>query len=547
MTEDETTTRPTRRTLLKAIGATGFGGALAVGGYEMAMKPGQSQGGWTTSTGTHHSTSDHPTTTPIKHVVIIFQENVSFDHYFGTYPEARNPPGVPQFHAKPDTPPVNGLTQSLRESNPNAYNPRRLSRKHAVTADMEHGYTAEQRAFNHGQMDTFVQNTEGSTWDPLQYSPNGLVMDYYDGNTVTALWNYAQHFALNDNSFGTVTGPSTPGALNLISGQTHGGYWVDASGTKLGNPGRKQNVGTLAAVNSNGIGTIINDADPAWDERGSNPGLAMTGRNIGDLLNDADVSWGWFQGGFRHNGIHLNVADLPSHDYSAHHAAFQYYESTANPTHRRPASLDEFGYDGQANHQYGLTDFFTVLHHNRLPAVNFLKAARYQDGHAGYSDPLDEQHFLVKTINAIQKTPYWDSTAIIIAYDDSDGWYDHVFPPAVNPSQTRYDVLTGDGEFGSNRPLGGYQGRYGYGPRLPLLVISPYSRVNAIDSTRTDQSSILRFVEDNWKTGRIGDASFDELAGSIENMFDFETPRAEQLFLDPQTGQPIHGHTRTSH
>src|SRR5271166_6292553 len=155
------------------------------------------------------------TTTPIRHVVVIFQENVSFDHYFATYPKALNLAAEPKFEAKPGTPTVNGLNQTLLTGNQNSLQPNRLAPSQAATADQDHEYMAEQQAFDHGLMDQFVQFT-GS---PENGGPS-FVMNYFDGNTVTALWNYAQHFSMSDNSYGTVTGPSTPGALNLISGQT---------------------------------------------------------------------------------------------------------------------------------------------------------------------------------------------------------------------------------------------------------------------------------------------------------------------------------------
>ena len=82
------------------------------------------------------------------------------------------------------------------------------------------------------------------------------------------------------------------------------------------------------------------------------------------------------------------------------------------------------------------------------------------------------------------------------------------------------------------------QGRCGYGPRLPLLIISPYSRVNWVDHTITDQTSVIRFIEDNWRLGRIGDGSFDALAGSLNGMFDFRHPEASRLFLNTETGEP---------
>src|SRR6201991_148026 len=129
-----------------------------------------------------------PTSTPIKHVVVIFDENESFDHYFGTYPNAANPAGEPKFAAKDDTPSVNGLDPTLLTNNPNSAPPQRLDRSEAVTCSQNHGYGAEQQAFDNGLMDRFVEFTAGgSCSDPTNalYTPRGssIVMDYFDGNT----------------------------------------------------------------------------------------------------------------------------------------------------------------------------------------------------------------------------------------------------------------------------------------------------------------------------------------------------------------------------
>ncbi|HET7657993.1 MAG TPA: alkaline phosphatase family protein [Bacillales bacterium] len=490
----------------------------------------------------HHHQTDHSgreqqaTKTPIKHLVVIFDENVSFDHYFGTYPHAKNPDGEPQFHAAPGTPSVNGLNDALLHHNPNKANPQRLDRSQAVTPDMDHGYTEEQKAFDGGLMDKFVE-----------YTGNGhssMVMNYYDGNTVTALWNYAQHFAMSDNSFNTTFGPSTPGALNLISGQTHGAEVYSANVTQDGKQLLPGDPGFPTwAINEND--TVYSDPNPYYDMASDGPTVKMTGKNVGDLLNAKNVTWGWFQGGFRDpKATHQNIAGKTVTDYIPHHEPFQYYESTSNPKHLPPSSVAMIGHTDQANHQYDLKDFWKAADAGNLPAVSFLKAAGYQDGHAGYSDPLDEQHFLVKTINRLQKLKSWKSTAVIIAYDESDGWYDHVMGPIVNGSNDpKKDALIGPGNAGEPR-LGPYKDRAGYGPRLPLLVISPYAKVNFVDHTVTDQTSILRFIEDNWQLGRIGDYSFDSVAGSLKNMFNFQKhPHHHKLFLDPKTGEAKHnGH-----
>jgi phospholipase C len=460
---------------------------------------------------------------PIDHVVVIFQENISFDHYFATYPKALNPKGEPKFVAKPDTPSINGLSPALLTHNQNKLQPKRLGRDHASTSDQNHEYEMEQKAFNHGMMNKFVEYTGV----PEKNGKETVVMDYFDGNTVTALWNYAQNYAMNDNSFGSVPGPSTPGAINLVSGQTHGAY-----PEKITAPG--------AQVEQ---GTIIGDALPLHDSAAPVKMVEMRGRNIGDLLNAKKITWGWFQGGFdQPKQTHTGADGKPKTDYIPHHEPFQYYRSTANPDHKPPTSVQTLGQTDQANHQYDILRFWAALYTHHLPAVSFLKAPGYQDGHPGYSNPLLEQEFVVETINRLMRSPEWKNMAIIIAYDDSDGWYDHVMPPSVNSSQTGYDFITGNGESGANQPLGGYQARYSLGPRMPLLVISPFSKINYVDHTVTDQCSVLQFIEDNWKLGRIGDSSFDARAGTLLNMFDFEKKKqcpSPAVILDPGTGTPL--------
>ena len=476
--------------------------------------------------------------TRIKHVVVIFQENVSFDHYFATYPVALNPPGEPLFSPRADpTPSVNGLSAGMLAKNRNAEAPFRLSRDQAVTCSQSHDYTREQRAYNAGLMDKFVEFTSVSTATCDQGLGRKLVMGYYDGNTVTAMWNYAQNFAMSDNYFASTFGPSTPGALNLVAGQTHGATVV----RNTGNASSQVVAGSVVAD----VRSAFDDCVPATQNT-----VSMSGKNVGDLLNEKGVTWGWFQGGFRPTSrladgsavcgaTHANIAGTVSSDYVPHHQPFQYWASTANPHHLPPSSTGMIGQTDQANHQYDLDDFWAAARNGNLPAVSFLKAPAYQDGHASNSDPLDEQQFVVSTLNALQSLPHWGEIAVLITYDDSDGWYDHVMAPVVSASATSADALTGPGACGVPQE-GEYQGRCGYGPRLPLLVISRWAKVNYVDHTLTDQSSVLRFIEDNWDLGRVGDQSFDERAGSIMNLFDFRISytHAQRLYLNPATGQP---------
>jgi phospholipase C len=516
-----------------------------------------------------------PTVTPttsaqvIKHVVVIFGENISFDHYFGTYPTAANPASEKiKFTAVAGTPvPNNLVSQNLLVTNPNtsiangagASLPFRLGYAQAATQDQDHNYGPEQAAFDNGKMDLFPLSVgtpdsatlATSTGAQAIATTNALTMGYYDGNTVTGLWNYAQHYALNDHSFGTTFGPSTVGALNLVSGQTNG--VINAV-----------NAGSSVVADGNGGLTDIGDTDPTGDLCSSTSStFGMSGKNVGDLLNTAGVTWGFFEGGFDLSVTNADdstgctrtttsaVTATKKTDYIPHHEPFQYYASTANPNHLRPTSIAKIGSTDQANHQYDTHDFTDALAAGNMPAVSFLKAPGYQDGHAGYSDPVDEQTFVINMVNAIESSSFWSSTAIIIAYDDSDGWYDHL-PNLVNGSATTADALNGAGvcisASAAANALPGVdpttlhaQGRCGYGPRLPLLVISPWANKNAVDSTVTDQSSITRFIEDTFLSGtRIGGGSFDSIAGPLTGMFNFSNgavvPNPNVVLLDPKTG-----------
>jgi len=599
---------------------------------------------------------DYPTKTPIKHVVVIFQENISFDHYFATYPWAKNTTaGEPKFEPKDDTPRVNNLLSGgLLTDNPNTTQPFRLSRSEAQTCDENHNYLNEQEAVDHGLVDNYVSATGSgdglqtsatlslltpappltvgaallpgqynksvvsggtTTGGPFSYSgycfdagngktPNkGLVMGYYDGNTVTAIWNYAQHFAMSDNSWSTTFGPSAPGAINLVSGTTSGATMVPLRPNgKASSPSGLIWGGQASPPVT--AGALIGDARPAYDDCVTTNGqlfntnqVSMSGTNVGDLMGDLvnegkGITWGWFMGGFgpttpynpstkalaicgsAGTGIYgFGTGGLPDNittvgDYIPHHQPFEFYTSTSNPHHLPPTSSSMIGKTDQANHQYDLSEFFVALKDGHMPAVSFLKAPAYEDGHPGYSDPLDEQTFVVNTINTIMASPEWNETAIIIAYDDSDGWYDHTMDPVVNQSGPTTavpvdydDALSSQtvpappalpfgacGVTPTTGPTADIPGLCGYGQRQPLLVISPWAKENYVDHHITDQSSILRFIEDNFDLGRIGGASNDYKAGKLDNMFDFDDSHGRDrgyrgddrtLLLSPTTGEVV--------
>ena len=269
-----------------------------------------------------------------------------------------------QFHAKAHTPRVNNLLGGgLLDNNPNQTQPFRMDTGAAsVTCDMNHSYTPEQMADDHGLMDAFPANTgsaaASSTPSCNDYGKGaGDVMGYFDGNTVTAMWNYAQHFALSDNSFSTMFGPSTVGAINLVAGTTEGATMLPlkVNGKAAAPSGNIAN-GQLS-------GPLIGDVRPLGDECVlTDPGLqganlvSFSGKNVGDLLNAKQITWGWFQGGFAPTGLDANGHSIcgqhhaglagddgtnPSNssdgDYIPHHEPFQFFATTEKQTSRRPS------------------------------------------------------------------------------------------------------------------------------------------------------------------------------------------------------------------
>ena len=377
-------------------------------------------------------------------------------------------------------------------------------------------------------------------------------MGYFDGNTVTAYWNYAQHFALSDNSYATMSGQSTRGALNLTAGDTYGvlcgpqtavyGSVPECGGPGVVRPRRRRRPTAPSARSSTTpirIGTSARKASTA----------ALTGRNIGDLLTAAGVTWGWFQGGFtldasgkcsashaleafdRAIGVDPATDTLRFTDYVPHHNPFQYFASTANPQHLPPTSVAMVGKTDQAKHLYDLTWFWEAAGAGNLPAVSFLKAPAYQNGHPGNSNPLDEQEFLVRTLNRLQQLPQWRRHG-----GDHRG---RRLRRLVRPRDAAdREPVEHDARLPVRRQAATDPARAAATGRGSRCSWSRRTRSeNYVSHALTDQTSILRFIEDNWLDGeRISDISFDRIAGSLDDMFDFSRPVMRKLLLDPATG-----------
>ncbi len=469
----------------------------------------------------------------IKYVFVLYQENRSFDSYFGTYPGADGIYSRPGVATPGFVQPILNTDGTLGTIGPFRIGPAQFA---ADTDDVDHSHDILFRKMDieagHALMDHFALAEE------RKYSPHGkpslkakqfgeLAMAYEDCDTVPILWRYADRFALYDHIFQEIVGPSTPGNLSIIAAQTGVTQWMlhpaaawwDAN-HDLGEP-------------------VANDADPLWgsprdptahkiavnahDFAGAHPypiqlnqsyaslPLTLAGRSLpgvvtqdtraatdlADVRQDvaaighgghAAVDWRWFEEGFDHeptDSVDPTDATGQHASYITHHNGPQYFGYIANNPVMR-AKLR------------GLADFFAALKGGSLPAaggVFYVKggydnifglkpadpAAAVQrrflgdDDHPGYSDAEISEAMVARAVNAIAASRYWKQAAIIITWDDSEGDYDHVPPPAL--------------QYGPNGD------RISDGPRVPLLLISPYARVHAVVHAVGNHASVVKFVD----------------------------------------------------
>ena len=482
----------------------------------------------------------------IKYVFVLFQENRSFDFYFGSYP------GADGIYAGADGPypvgQVAGFTQLIvnTDGTLGTITPFKIPATvidakgktvplyPADIASVNHSHTGIARkialdANGVAQNSEYALTEEGVTLvngvpsmtPTLERKQFGeLVMSHVDCDTAPFLWRYADRFTLFDHFMDTIIGPSTPNAIAMISGQggetqwmlhpdqaTTGGqgksavvpmvsdpapYWgsmLDAH-DRLNQPQAvppSSNISknlTFATLPLSFMGDAIKettaaDYDPAFD--------------LPDVQNDIEkiaghgvkaVDWGWYQQGYNHE---INDASWKaSHEgYVAHHNAPQYFGYVAN----NPQT---------STHLHGLSEFFDAVANKQLPASGvFYVRGGYgnirnwkpvdpnpklaevfsgNDDHPGYSDTQIAEGLLAEEINAIAASPYWSQSAIIIAYDESDGLYDH-----AQPRIRSHDA--------NGLPLE-------QGPRIPSIVISQYSVAHGVSHVPSEHSSIIKFVNE---------------------------------------------------
>ena len=465
----------------------------------------------------------------IKYVFVIFQENRSFDSYFGTFPGARGLFSQPE----KETP---GFQQYILNTDGtySQISPFRLGQEYGPwdLDDVSHAHNpmVEKMDIVNGKplMDQFALIEEGLHFDTQfptlaakQYGE--LEMAYVDGDIIPFLWNYANKFALFDNIFQTIIGPSSPNAIAMIAGQSGSTQWVKHPNSAAIN---------VAANAAASIGVPVeDDPDPLWgsakdplkctDKQPINPRdnankaqinltfaslpFTLTGgafellsrqdlnatADLADLQNDipylttlnqASVKWGWYEEGYDAEPTDKNGVEHTS--YIGHHNGPHYFGYVA----ANPAISVNL---------HGLNDFFTDIAADKLGTaggVFYIRGgfqnqaglaplnsdpkvqAQFQgdDDHPGYSDSQLSEALVAREVNAIAGSPYWNQCAIIITYDESEGDYDHV-PPQIIAYDPNALALS-------------------RGPRIPLLVISPYARAHAISHELGDHNSVIKFI-----------------------------------------------------
>lgn len=423
----------------------------------------------------------------VHHVFIIYQENRSFDSYFGTFP------GVDNLAT------AEARTHGFRQWDAIGKTWITPFPLHAAdTVDADHSRAALIAKADHGRMDHFVDWEEQKAQNPrvgpeTAHQLGMLAMSHEDCHTIPFLWMYSHRFALYDHIFQAMYGPSTPGNIDLIAGQTgetQAARHPDEAWKTYATPGEP----------------VDNDAEPdfppyasakqansqkQFDQTYATLMLSLKGRNatdakvdtddvkddIGELtrLNHQAIPWAWYQEGFG-NGQGL---DHPG--YIPHHNSPQYF----GYIRQNPAMW---------NGEHDLLDFFSMMEGRQLPAqsVVFIKggaanpfgwkpadprAAKFlgDDDHPGYSDSQLSESLVAKVVNAVARSPYWNESAIIILWDDSEGFYDHVPPPQFEMCPDK-------------NPCGD-------GPRVPLILISPWARSGGVVADPGDHVSFAKFLD----------------------------------------------------
>lgn len=421
-------------------------------------------------------------TDKIKHVVVIYQENWSFDGLYGFFPGAnglQNVTSVSQVtkDGKPYTTLPQPMNTTLKPPGPDPRFPVDLPvapfamanyvGADQKTGDLIHRFYQQQLQINGGKMDKFVAWSDAA----------GLVLGYYDASTMPE-GKLAQQYTLADNFFHAAYGGSFLNHFWLICACSP--QWPNAPAAAVAQLDTNGMLVKDGAVTPDGFAVntsyTVNTPHPKTVTDPANLVPNQTMPNIGDRLSDKGVSWAWYAGGWN-----AAVAGNADPLFQFHHQPFAYFANYADGT------------AAKATHLKDEQDFLAALQTGKLPAVSWVKPIGADNEHPGYATLIQGQQHVVDLVQAVQKSPYWADTAIIITYDENGGRWDHVSPPVSD--------------------------RWGPGTRVPTIIVSPYAKRGFVDHTQYDTTSILKFIENRWGLAPLGtrDAGVNDLV----NAFDF--------------------------
>jgi phospholipase C len=435
----------------------------------------------------------------INHVIVIYQENWSFDSLYGSFPGANGFANAADKVAQVDKTgqPYASLPQpidsNLKPAGPDPRFPANLPVQpfdiskfvpaDQKIGDLVHRFYQEQYQIDGGRQDKYVAWTDAG----------GLVMGHYDATNMPE-GKLAQQYTLADNFFHAAYGGSFLNHQWLICACTP--TWPNAPTSKIIKLDSNGNLATDGAVLPDGhvVNTsyTINTPHPASITDTQQLVPVQTAATIGDRLSDKNIDWAWYSGGW--NDALAGHAD-PLFQY--HHQPFAFYANYADGT------------PGKAAHLKDEQDFMSALTSNSLPAVSFVKPLGADNEHPGYATLLRGQQHVADLVSAVQKSPYWNDTAIIVTYDENGGFWDHVSPPI------------GD--------------QWGPGTRVPAIIISPFAKKGFVDHTSYDTTSILKFIEKRWSLPAL--ATRDAAVNDLTNAFDFQ-PAAPSPTPAPAVAPP---------
>ncbi|MBI1779631.1 MAG: acid phosphatase [Proteobacteria bacterium] len=396
----------------------------------------------------------------VKHLIVIYGENRSFDNLYGLFPGAdgianseRTQTQVDKegkvYEALPQ--PIN---TGLKPPGPDPRFPANLPNKPfdigkyvpigEKTGDLVHRYWHEMEQIDGGKMDKFVAWSDAA----------GLAMGYYDGSSM-ALWKVAQKYTLADHFFHGAFGGSFLNHVFLVCAcaPRYEGA-PEALVAKLDANGRLQPGPDVVTPDGFAVNTMQTVYQPHAASITDTARLLppQTAPTIGDRLSAKGVDWAWYSGGWDDA-----LAGKPDPLFQFHHQAFAFFKNYGDGT------------EAKAKHLKDYKDFDKALADGTLPPVAFYKPIGGLNQHPGYTDVMSGDKHIAEVIQKIEQSSIWKDTLVIVTYDEHGGYWDHVAPPKAD--------------------------KWGPGSRVPTLIIGPMVKKGFVDHSVYETTSILTFIE----------------------------------------------------